>query len=158
MAVGDCVILLDGIQGESAIAGRANHIDVYSWNWGMSWNAGLFQGAKKGGADVRNLTFEHLMDVASPSLMSKRVGGSVIPTAVLKQYKAGTNPPLLYLKITLEEARVTSIENGLANVELQATERVTLAFRRVMVEHTMQGKPGGSDKTITFNWSIQDQG
>lgn len=158
MAVGDCVILVDGVQGESAVTGRQGHIDVYGWNWGMTWNAGLFQGSNKGGADVRNLTFEHLVDSATPALMNSCVGGKVLGKAVLKQYKAGVNPPLLYLKITLEEARVTAIENGLTSVDLQPMERVTLAFRRVMVEHTVQGKPGSSDKTSTFNWSIRDQG
>jgi type VI secretion system secreted protein Hcp len=122
----------------------------------MAWNAGLFQGSSKGGADVRNLTFEHVIDAASPALMNSCVGGKVIPKAVLKQYKAGTTP-LLYFTISLEEVRVTSIDNGLAGVEVQPKERVTLAFRKVTVEHSTQAKSGGSSGTKTFNWTIRDQ-
>lgn len=155
MAIGDCAIKLDGVTGESAVAGRAGHIDVLAWNWGLSWHAGLLQG-KKGGADVRNLTFEHLVDEATPTLMNKLCGGKQIGQAVLKQYKAGTNPPLLFLSITLDEARITSIENGQAGVDLQPTERVTLAFRKVTVEHSTQAKSGGSTKTNTFMWHIED--
>lgn len=157
MAVGDCAIKLEGIEGESSASGREGHVNVTGWNWGMAWNAGLFQGASKGGADVRNLTFEHVVDAASPALMNSCVGGKVIPKAVLKQYKAGGSTQLLYFTITLEEVRVTSIDNGLAGVEVQPLERVTLAFRKVTVEHSTQAKSGGGSGTKTFNWTIRDQ-
>ncbi|MBK6971664.1 MAG: type VI secretion system tube protein Hcp [Sterolibacteriaceae bacterium] len=156
MAIGDSVIKIDGVDGESAAAGREGHIDVLGWNWGMSWNAGLFQGSGKGGADVRNLTFEHFVDAASPALMNHCVGGKVISKVVLKQYKAGATP-LLFFTITLEEARVTSMDDGLAGVEAQPTERVTLAFRKVTVEHSTQAKTGSGTGTKTFNWVIRDQ-
>lgn len=158
MGIGDCAIKLDGIEGESAAQGREGHIDVTGWNWGMAWSAGLFQGSNKGGADVRNLTFEHIIDAASPALMNTCVGGKIIPKAVLKQYKAGGASPLLFFTITLEEVRVTAIDNGLAGVEVQPTERVTLAFRKVTVEHSTQAKTGGGTGVKTFNWTIRDQG
>lgn len=157
MAIGDCVIKLDGITGESQAQGRDAHIDVRSWHWGMAWNAGLFQGADKGGADVRNLTFEHLVDAATPSLMNHCVGGKEISQAVLKQYKSG-GEQVLFFTVTLESARVTSIENGLTDENAQPTERVTLAFRKVRVEHSTQASTGSKKDTKTFNWSIRDQG
>ena len=158
MAKSDCVIKLDGIDGEAMEQGREGHIDVIGWSWGMAWNAGLFQGANKGGADVRNLTFEHYVDASTPPLMSNCLGGKVIPKVVLKQFKAAGSSELLYFMITLQDARITAIENTLSGPEVQPTERVTLAFRVVTVEHTIQAEKGSGKNTKTFNWTIRDQG
>lgn len=157
MAKSDCAIKLDGIDGEAQEQGRGGHIDVIGWNWGMAWNAGLFQGSNKGGADVRNLTFEHYVDAATPPLMSMCLGGKVIPKVVLKQYKAAGSSELQYFTITLQDARITGIENSLGGPEVQPTERVTLAFRVVTVEHATQGEKGSGKNTKTFNWTIRDQ-
>lgn len=158
MAKTDCAIKLDGVEGEAAEHGREGHIDVIGWNWGMAWNAGLFQGSSKGGADVRNLSFEHHVDAATPTLMSMCLGGKIIPKAVLKQYKAaGGGSELKYFTITLQDARITSIENSLGGPEVEPTERVTLAFRVVTVEHSTQEEKGSGKNTKTFNWTIRDQ-
>ena len=49
------------------------------------------------------------------------------------------------------------MDDGLAGVEAQPTERVTLAFRKVTVEHSTQAKTGSGTGTKTFNWVIRDQ-
>lgn len=157
MAKSDCAIKLAGVDGEAEEQGREGHIDVLGWSWGMAWNAGLFQGSQKGGADVRNLTFVHYVDAASPPMMSLCFGGKVIPTVVLKQFKAAGSAELNYLTITLGEARITSIDCNLDGPEVQPTERITLAFRTLKVEHATQGVKGSGKNTKTFEWRIRDQ-
>jgi type VI secretion system secreted protein Hcp len=61
---------IGAIKGESRDAKHKDEIEVLSWAWGLSQSGGATHGggAGAGKVSVKDLTFTHHVDKASPSL------------------------------------------------------------------------------------------
>ncbi|MBE0629011.1 MAG: type VI secretion system tube protein Hcp, partial [Burkholderia vietnamiensis] len=98
----DIFLKIDGVNGESLDDKHKDEIEVLNWDWEIfqesSMHAGSGGGAGK--ATVKDLTFEHNIDRASPNLMKYALTGKHIDQATLVMRKAGGNP-LEYLKVTM---------------------------------------------------------
>lgn len=139
------------IKGESLDNVHANEIDVLSWSWGMQGRATLGGGVASGKAIVRELKIVKRVDSSSTALMAALRSNEVITKAVLTLRKAGKSP-LEFLKITIEQGRLTglSIEAGDQSGSPQVFEDLTFTFNKITVEYTPQGKDGLARGSMLF--------
>jgi type VI secretion system secreted protein Hcp len=144
------------IKGEAQDQQHLKEIDVVSWSWGMEAKPSLGGGGARGKAIIRELKIIKRVDSASTPLMSALRSNEMITKAVLTQRKAGKTA-LEFLKITIEQGRVTSltIEAGTNGNATELLENVSFSFNKITVEYTPQGKDGLAQGSMLFEdeWS-----
>ena len=144
------------IKGESQDQNHGKEIDVVRWSWGMDSRASLGGGTARSKAVIRELKIVKRVDSASTPLMSALRSNEMISKAVLTQRKAGTTQ-LEFLKITIEQGRVTSLEivAGEDGNPTELFESVSFSFNKITVEYTPQGKDGQAQGSMLFQdeWS-----
>ncbi|QYD69439.1 type VI secretion system tube protein Hcp [Paraburkholderia edwinii] len=152
----DIFIKINGIDGESQDASHKNEIEVRNWTWEISQQSMMHMGSGGGAgkATIEDLSFEHLVDRASPNLMKYCLTGKHIDQAVLTVRKAGGNP-LEYLKITMSDVLVTRVHPSGSNSENGIRELVRLSFSRVKQEYVVQNAQGGSGGAVTAGYDIK---
>jgi type VI secretion system secreted protein Hcp len=153
---GDMFLLVKGaksglIKGESQDTVHANEIDVVSWSWGMQARPTLGGGTASGKAVINDLRIVKRVDSASTPLMSALRSNEMITKAVLTLRKAGKSP-LEFLKITIEQGRLTglSIEAGSRNASPDLFEDLTFSFNKITVEYVPQGQDGQAKGSTMF--------
>jgi type VI secretion system secreted protein Hcp len=147
-SVGDMFLSVKGarsgvVKGEAQDKAHENEIDVAGWSWGMQARPTLGGGVASGKAEIRELRILKRIDSASTALMSALRTNELITKAVLTVRKAGKSP-LEFLKITIEQGRVTglSIEAGDRDNSTDVFEEVTFSFNKISVEYVPQGPDG----------------
>lgn len=154
MAV-DMFLKLADIKGESVDHKHKDEVDVLAWSWGMtqSGTTHMGTGGGAGKVNVQDISFTKYVDKASPNLMKFCCSGKHLKEAILTVRKAG-DKPLEYMKITMEDALVSSVSTGGSGGEDRLTENVTLNFGKVKVEYTPQKADGSGDAAIEMTWNI----
>ena len=146
------------IKGESQDDQHKGEIDVVSWSWGMQAKPSIGGGTASGKATINDLRIVKRVDSASTALMSALRTNEPIQKAVLTLRKAGKGQ-LEYLKITIEQGRVTALV--IDTVETAGTadivERVSFSFNKIEVEYTPQNKDGLPQGGMTFSDQWSDQ-
>ena len=152
----DIFMKISGIEGESQDATHTNEIEISHWDWKISQNSNMHSGSGGGAgkASVDDLTFTHKVDKSSPNLMKYCLTGKHIPEAKLTVRKAGGNP-LEYLKITMSDVIISSVQPNCKSTDDVGTEQVCLAFSRVKQEYAVQNAQGGSAGAITSSYDIK---
>jgi type VI secretion system secreted protein Hcp len=145
---GDMFLLVNGarsgaIKGEAQDQAHKGEIEVLSWSWGIQARSSLGQGVAIGKASMHDLKIVKRVDSASTALMSALRSNEEIKKGVLTLRKAGTSQ-LEYLKITIEQGRVTSlnIQGGDGHGGADLLEQVTFSFNKITVDYVPQGKDG----------------
>jgi type VI secretion system secreted protein Hcp len=134
------------INGESEDATHPKEIEVLAWSWGMNQRLAPGGGTSATGRrSLHELKITKGVDTASTALMSALRTNEEISSAVLTIRKAGSKP-LEFLKITLNDARVSSIEieGGVPPGSVGVVEVVTFAFNKINIDYVGQGKDGQS--------------
>jgi type VI secretion system secreted protein Hcp len=142
----DIFLKINGIEGESQDASHKGEIEVLSWNWGMTQTSNMHAGSGGGAgkATVRDLTFLHWTDRASPTLIKHCLTGKHIPEARLTVRKAG-GKPLEYLRIIMTDVIVSEVRATGESARERIRETVSLAFSKVSHEYVVQ-KPTGRQR------------
>ena len=145
------------IKGETSDSDRKDEIDVVGWSWGMRAHTDLAGGAATGKASMRELSVRKKVDCASTALMGALRNNEPIKSAVLTIRKAGSKP-IDYVKITLENGHVTSIdvESG-DDAAPEPVERITLSFQKIQVEYVPQGEDGQPRGSMLFEAETPNQ-
>lgn len=154
MAV-DMFIKIGDIKGESVDAKHKESVDVLAWSWGLSQSgtAHAGTGAGAGKVNVQDLSLTKWVDSSSTALIAAACKGTHIKQAKLTVRKAG-DKPLEYIKITLDDVLVSSVQTGGSGGEDRLTENVVLNFAKFKVEYTIQTPAGGAGATSTAAWDI----
>jgi type VI secretion system secreted protein Hcp len=152
----DIFLKITGIDGESQDAAHKNEIDVSNWEWQVLQESNMQQGSGGGSgkATVKDLSFVHNVDRASPNLMKFCLTGKHIPEAVLVVRKAG-GTPLEYLKITMNDVVITNVQPAGSAQDEVIKERVSMAFAKIKQEYTVQNQQGGSGGAVTAGYDIK---
>jgi type VI secretion system secreted protein Hcp len=139
------------IKGESQDGEHKDEIQVLSWSWGMEANPAVGGGGMSGKTTIRELRIVKRVDAASTALMGALRTNELIQTATLTSRKAGKGQHE-YLKITIEQGRVTALEiqvdPGSGGTEL--LENLSLSFNKIEVVYTPQGEDGQPKGSMTF--------
>jgi type VI secretion system secreted protein Hcp len=154
MAV-DMFLKLAKIDGESKDGVHKGSIDILAWSWGMSQSGTthLGTGGGAGKVAVQDLSVTKYTDKGSHLLQSACAKGTHIPEAKLTVRKAG-DKPLEYIKITMSDVIITSVQMGGSGGEDRLTENVTLNFAKFKYEYTPQKPDGSGDATVEFGFDI----
>jgi type VI secretion system secreted protein Hcp len=166
---GDTFLMVKGashglIKGEAQDDKHKDEIEVLSWSWGMQAKPSLGGGTASGKATVHDLKIVKRVDSASTGLMGALRTNEVIQKAVLTVRKAGAKGQLEYLKVTIEQGRVTALtidivdhSAGQQTAVPDVLERVSFSFNKIEVEYVPQGKDGLPKGGMTFadQWSEQ---
>lgn len=137
MAHVDYFLKVPGIEGESELNG---YIQVLGWSWGLSnQNPGGVTGAA-GKVAVRDLTFVHHVDVASPQLLQASCAGQGFKQAMLvgqADQQEQTVTTLLF-----SDVFITGVQAQAGGADPIPTEQVSFNFSKI--EWTVIGGDGGS--------------
>jgi type VI secretion system secreted protein Hcp len=162
--VGDMFLLVKGaqhglIKGEAQDEQHKAEIEVLSWSWGMQGRATLGGGTTAGKATMHDLKIVKRVDSASTALMQALRTNEPIQKAVLTLRKAGKSP-LEYLKVTIEQGRVTSltVDGGDPSGSADVVEKVSFSFNKIEIEYVPQGKDGRPQGGMTFTDQWSDAG
>lgn len=153
----DIFLKITGINGESQDAIHRDAIEVIRWGWSIFQQASpsMRTGGRGRHVTVRDLTFEHLIDRASPSLMKYAFSGERIEQAVLIVRKAGAEP-LEYMRLTMNDVLITSISpSGHDGIPGGTRETVSLSFTRVKQEYVVQHPKGGSGGVVSASIDLR---
>ena len=140
------------IVGESDDKRFTNQIEIVDWSWGMTAPSAV-GGARTGRTLMSELKLVKRVDKASTALMSVMKTNELLTTAVLSVRKAGGHSPLPYVVMTLTQARITAYEVQSDISESGGptlTEHVSLAFKSVTIDHTVQSATGASLGASSF--------
>jgi type VI secretion system secreted protein Hcp len=147
----DIFLKIDGIKGESQDATHKDEIEVLDWDWEITQESTMHSGSGGGAgkATVHDLHFTHWADCSSPNLMKFCFGGKHIPSATLVVRKAGGNP-LAYMKYTMTDVIITRFRpRGNRSASGTPIEEISLSFKQIRYEHTLQNSQGGTGGTIS---------
>jgi len=157
--VGDMFLMVKGakhglIKGESQDEQHKDEIQVLRWSWGMQSKSSLDAGTAVGRATRHDLKIVKRVDRASTQLLTALRTNEPIQKAVLTLRKAGETQ-LEYLKITIEQGRVTSISIDAGDLAggSELLENVSFSFNRIEVEYVPQAKDGRAQGSLVY----QDQ-
>ena len=156
MARGDMFLKVEtarqgAIKGESRDSAHANEIDVLGWGWGLRAQTSMSAAGDSTKATLEELEITKRVDSASTALMAAARNNDLIKKATLTVRKAGGDA-LAYLKITIQDARITALDVESSDTEL--VERLTLAFKKINVEYTPQGDDGRPRGSMVFETEI----
>ena len=154
MAV-DMFLKVEGADGESKDEAHAGEIDVLAYSFGASntGTAHLGGGAGAGKVNVQDLGVTKYVDKASPNLLLFCANGKHIPECVLIVRKSGETP-LEYIKFTLKECLITSVQMGGSQGQERLTESISINFAEFAYEYTPQKPDGTGDAAIPMGWNV----
>ena len=144
MAQAQYFLKIESIEGESTDERHRGEIEVESFGWGETQAGGVGHGGGAGAGKVQaqDLQIVKKVDKSSPLLMMGCATGQHFKSAILTARKAGGGQ-LEYLKITIEDALISSYQIGSSQGSVLPTDQVGLAFARLEMSYREQ-KPDGS--------------
>ena len=157
MAIGDMFLKVETarmgvIKGEASDLKHPGEINILSWSWAMSARTALGAAGPTGKATLDELRIVKKIDSASTALMASLRANELVKKATLTVRKAGSEP-LEYVKITLQDARITHV--GLDTENTEVVERVNFAFQRITVDYVPQGQEGAGRGGMSFEADLR---
>lgn len=168
MAASDMFLKIEGartgpIKGEAQDTRHEGEIDIISWSWGMQGNASATAtaGGRTGGASqvsLSELIITKNFDRASTSLLGALRSNEPIKRAVLTARKAGGASAVEFLTMTLENARIRSLElAGSGGDTDPVREQIAIAFQKIAIEYRGQESSGSGNAVSRFETDITPQ-
>ena len=151
----DTFAKIGDIKGESTDSKHKDEVEMLSWSWGLS-NASGGPSPSGGGAggktSFQDLQFTHVIDKASPQLMTACATGQHIKDATITVRKAGKGLQE-YLIIKMNDIVITSV--ALASAGDPPVESVTLQFVKIDLEYRPQKPDGSLDAPVFFKYDVK---
>lgn len=147
----DMFLDVEGVTGEAHDSKYAGKIDVIAWSWGMRAQTGAGSAGDSAKTTLNELEVRKRVDKASTALMSLMRNNAPISKATLTVRKAGGNQ-LEYFSVKIEDGRITSYDVHSNGPELM--ERLTIAFRKIIVQYTPQHHTGQGTGASTFGTTV----
>jgi type VI secretion system secreted protein Hcp len=152
----DAYLQIGDIKGESTDDKHKQWIEVSHVDWSVNQprasTVSTAGGHTNGKADLSEITFTKLADVASPILFQHCAMGKTIPKAVFEFMRAdGEGKPITYFKIELDNVMVSNVHpsSGAGGI---LSEQVHLAYSRIKVSYTQQKITGGAGGNTSGGW------
>ncbi|RJQ08149.1 MAG: type VI secretion system tube protein Hcp [Bacillota bacterium] len=112
-------------------------IDIRSFSRGMTSPGGSYAGGASGtrAVDVQDLAVVKYVDASTPKLMEAVCRGTCYRSAILKLRTATATTPYTYLRITMWDVHVTSVNTRSHVYQQRAVDTVSLYFESAKVEY-----------------------
>lgn len=152
----DAYLLIGDIKGESQDEKHKGWVEVTNVSWGVTQpratSVSTAGGHTSGRADVHEVSFDKLADLASPVLFQTCAAGKTIPKAKLEFFRAdGDGTRVKYFEIELDNVMISSVHPNSGDGGL-ISEKVHLASSRIKVTYTQQSIRGGTQGSTTGGW------
>jgi type VI secretion system secreted protein Hcp len=149
----DYFLEINGIAGETQDAKQAKSVDVISYAWGATAAPPVSGGGAAGRPQLKELSIQKRVDVASPTLFRRMAAGQTIQSMELIGRKSGGSP-LIFLRYCFQNVNVTSINHSDATGSGPApTENITFFYTSVSEQYTRQNPDGSSGGTVFAGWN-----
>lgn len=154
----DVYLQIDGIKGESADSKHKDWIECQSVNWSLnqpkSATASTGGGHTAERAELSEVSFSKVADLASPILAQHCAMGKTIPRAKFEFMRAdGQGDPIKYYEVELENVLISHVAQGVAGGDVMG-ESVGLKFSKVKWKYTQQKIGGGSGGNTAGGWDL----
>lgn len=154
----DVYLHIDGIKGESADDRHIGWIECTSVHFGVaqprSSTASTSGGHTAERAELKDILFSKLADLATPLLLQSCASGKTIATATFEFMRADANVARIkYFDIALENVLVGLVTPGIRPGAL-LRENVCLKFSRVKWTYTQQKIGGSSGGNTAGGWDL----
>lgn len=152
----DAYLLLGDIKGESMDDKHKNWVEVHNVTWGVSQPrataVSTAGGHTSGKADVHEVVFDKLADIASPVLFQTCAMGKTLPKAKFEFFRAdGDGVRIKYFEIELENVMISNVTPTSGNGGI-ITEKVQLASSRFKCTYTQQKISGSAGGSTAGGW------
>jgi type VI secretion system secreted protein Hcp len=147
-------IKIPDCKGEATDADHKDEIDIDSYSWGMVHPidpGGTGQSA--GESTASQLVVSKTVCKATPNLMKFCMNAKSFGEVLLTCRKRGENP-IEYMKITMKNTVVASVQDSGSADGAPAHESVSFAFTAVKVEYTPQKEDGTPDASVSIEWDF----
>ena len=147
---------IPGVNGECQVTGFTNWIDVFSFSNGVSNPTSVSSGTGSGAgkADFSSISFQKVVDTATPSLFLTCCSGKHYDKAQLKILEAGGDKAVEFLVLDFTQVFVDSISWGAAGGGGKPSESVSFSFASIQYTYTPQTAQGTAGSPIPFGWSV----
>jgi type VI secretion system secreted protein Hcp len=154
----DVYLQIDGIKGESADDKHPGWIECTAVHWGVlqprSATASTGGGHTAERAELSDIVFGKLSDLASPILLQTCASGKTIPKAKFEFMRAdGQGMRIKYFEIELENVLIGEVRPGIDPGEI-LSEFVGLKFSRVKWKYSQQKVSGGAGGNTAGAWDL----
>ena len=156
MAIGDFILTLTGIRGESNDKDFSDAVEVTGWSFSGSSTWDPTTGATTSRVRLGEIVLTKRVDIATPMLIKFMCENATIDEAVLINRKAGGDRQEGFFRITMRNARVRSVAhkaNSSGGSSLEET--IGLVWTTINWKHTEQGNYGtlaGGGADFTYDW------
>lgn len=154
----DVYLQIEGIKGESQDDKHKDWIECQSVHWGIhqpkSATASTGGGHTAERADLKEVSFTKVADLASPILLQHCAMGKTIPKAKFEFMRAdGNGQPIKYFEIELENVLIGGIEPGIEPGTI-LDEHVSLKYSKIKWRYTQQKIGGGTGGSTVGGWDL----
>jgi type VI secretion system secreted protein Hcp len=151
MASADIFVKADGVAGDSVVRGHENEIQVSQLSFATT-AASTASGGGGGRAAPGAIVISHVVDRSSPLFFNRAVARTVVPSVKIELTRnTGGAVPMVYLRITLKNARVVSVSQSGGG---SATEQVGFAFEAAQLQYYPQDKSGAAGPPVNVTWDV----
>jgi len=153
----DLFLKMDGIPGESADLKHKGEIDLQSFSWGETSQAGPSRGAGAGAGKVAMQDFHFVTRVnkASPLLFLACATGKHIKEAILTARKAAKGQQE-FLTFKFSDLLISSYQIGGAESGGEVPmDQVSFNFARVDFEYRAQKADGSLSSAVKAGWDVK---
>lgn len=152
----DAYLQIGEIKGESQDEKHKGWIEVSNVSWGVTQPRAMAVstagGHTSGKAEVHEVCFDKVADIASPILFQTCAAGKTIPKAKFEFFRAdGDGARVKYFEIELENVMISNVHPNSGNGGL-ITEKLHLASSKFKCAYTQQKIAGGAGGSTTGGW------
>jgi type VI secretion system secreted protein Hcp len=153
----DAYLQLGEIKGESADSAHQGWIECESVNWSIrqpkSATSSTAGGHTAERAELSDVTFHKICDLASPLLAQHCAMGKTIPKAKFEFYRAdGNGTRVKYYEVELENVMIGHVAQGVAAGGMN--DSIGLKFSKVKWRYTQQKIAGGAGGNTAGGWDL----
>jgi type VI secretion system secreted protein Hcp len=152
----DAYLQIGDIRGESQDSKHQGWVEVHNVSWGVTQPrataVSTAGGHTSGKAEVHEVVFDKLADIASPILFQTCAAGKTLPKAKFEFFRAdGDGSRVKYFEIELENVMLSSVLPTSGNGGI-ITEKVHLASSKFKCTYTQQKISGGAGGSTAGGW------
>lgn len=154
----DVYLQIEGIKGESTDSKHQGWIEVSGVHWGIqqprSATVSTGGGHTAERAELSDIMFRKVADLASPILQQTCAMGKTIPKAKFEFMRAdGNGEPIKYYEVELENVLISSVAPSIEGGEI-LSESVGLKYSKIKWKYTQQKIGGGVGGNTAGGWDL----
>ena len=144
-----------GLARRAAAGGiHQDEIEVLSWSFGVSHDAGTSGSTRSGTTEFDGLVITKVVDVATPKLLEGCATGTTFPEAIITLQRSVGGASKTYLVIKLTGATVSSVSISGTGGEDRPTESASLNFTAIEMTYSQYKSDGSLAGNVVMSYDL----